>query len=290
LEEDVRELEILEPASVGDAVRLLAELGDEAKVLAGGTAVVLMLNQGLISPRYLVSLARIPDLIYIRHEPGTGLRLGALTTHRAVELAPVVRQRAPMLAAVFHEVANVRVRNQATVGGVLAEADYASDPPCMLAALDAQVTVAGPDGERTLPVDGFIQGFYHTRLSPGELITAVNVPELAGNTRGVYLKFVSRSSEDRPCVGVAAVVRWRGDVCESLRIVVGAVAGAPQRVPEAERLAAGNRLSPELVRAIAAQYAEQIEPLSDIRGSAWYRKEIIHVLVRRAIEQAGGLA
>ena len=134
----MRELEILEPKTVAEAVRLLAELGDEAKVLGGGTALVLMYTQRLIAPRYLVSLGGIADLDYIHYQPGSGLRLGALTTHRAVERSALVRDKMPILAEVFHRVANIRIRNQATVGGVLAEADYASDPPAVLIGLGAQ--------------------------------------------------------------------------------------------------------------------------------------------------------
>ena len=142
----MRKLEILEPNSVDEALQMLVELGDDAKILAGGTAVVLMYSQRLIAPTHLISLGQIEDLDYIRHEPGIGLRIGALTTHRTVECSSLVRDKYPIVADTFHQVANVRVRNQATVGGVLAEADYASDPPSVLIALGALVKVAGIDG------------------------------------------------------------------------------------------------------------------------------------------------
>lgn len=285
----MRELEILEPKTVEEGVHLLAEIGDEAKVLGGGTALVLMYTQGLIEPHYMISLGRIPDLSYIRYEPGTGLRIGAMTPHRAIERSPVVRDKFPVLADVFHKVANVRIRNQATVGGVLAEADYASDPPSVLIALNAQVNVVGSNGQRTLPVDGFIQGFYYTALKPDEIITEVVVPEIPDNTQAAYLKYVTRSSEDRPCVGVAAVVQQRNGVCDNLRVVVGAVAPSPQELKEVEKLAQGQQLTERVVREIARRYADEIEPLSDMRGSSWYRKQVIEVLVRRAIEQAAGV-
>lgn len=285
----MHELEILEPGTVDEATHLMAELGDEAKVLGGGTALVLMYTQRLIAPRYMVSLGSIPDLDYIRHEPGTGLRIGAMTPHRAVERSPLVREKFPVLADVFHKVANVRIRNQATVGGVLAEADYASDPPSVLVALNARVNVVGSNGQRTLPVDGFIQGFYYTALEPDEIITEVIVPDMPDNTDATYLKYVTRSSEDRPCAGVAAIVQHRNGVCDDLRIVVGAVAPVPQELREAERLAQGQKLTDSVVREVARHYAEGIEPLSDMRGSSWYRKQVIEVLVRRAIEQAVGV-
>lgn len=285
----MRELEILEPKTVDDAVGLLAELGDEAKVLAGGTAVVLMYSQRLIAPRYLVSLGRIADLNYIRHEPGIGLRLGALTSHHTVERSVLVQEKFPVVADVFHKVANIRIRNQATVGGVLAEADYASDPPAVLMGLGAQVNIVGNNGQRTLHVGELIQGFYETALAPDEIITEVIIPDLPTNSGATYIKYVTRSSEDRPCVGVAAIAEGRHDSsCDNLRVVVGAVTGTPQNFPEVEALARGQKLTDNLTREIGRRYAEQIDPLSDMRGSSWYRKQVIEVLVQRAIKQAVG--
>jgi carbon-monoxide dehydrogenase medium subunit len=271
----VRDLEILEPTSVGEAIRLLADLGDEAKIISGGTAVVLMYSQRLIAPRYLVSLAHIAGLNYIRHEPGTGLRLGALTTHHEVESSVLVRERFPILADVFHKVANIRIRNQATVGGVLAEADYASDPPAVLVGLGAQVQIQGPNGQRSLSVEDLIKGFYETTLAPDEIITEIVVPDMQPHTSGQYIKFVTRSSEDRPCVGVAAIVQLRPDnICTSLNVVVGAVSGKPQIINEAQIIAQDQMITESLAREVGRQYAEGIEPLSDMRGSSWYRKQI----------------
>lgn len=285
----MRDLEILEPKSVGEAIQLLVDLGDEAKIISGGTAVVLMYAQRLIAPRYLVSLARIAGLNYIRHEPGTGLKLGALTTHHEVETSALVREKSPILADVFHKVANIRIRNQATVGGVLAEADYASDPPAVLIGLGAQVQIQGPNGQRSLPVEDLIKGFYETTLAPDEIITEIVVPDMSPNTGGQYIKFVTRSSEDRPCVGVAAIVHRRPDnICTSLNVVVGAVSGKPQKINEAQLVAQDQMITESLAREVGRRYAEGIEPLSDMRGSSWYRKQIIEVLVRRAILQAVG--
>ena len=286
----MRTLEILEPTAVDEAVRLIHELGDEAKILGGGTAVVLMYAQRLIAPQYLVSLGRIQGLNYIKHEPGVGLRLGALTTHHAVESSPLVRQKFPVVADVFHKVANIRIRNQATVAGVLAEADYASDPPSVLIALNAKVNIVGPNGQRTLPVSELITGFYETALAPDEIITELIVPDIPANSGSTYIKFVTRSSEDRPCVGVAAVVKNNGNHCADLDVVVGAATGKPQQLPELEALAKEERITESLAREIGQQYAAHIDPLADMRGSDWYRKEVIAVLVRRAILEAAGVS
>ena len=281
----MRELTLLEPETVEDAVQLLADHGPEAKVLAGGTAVVLLYNQGLISPTYLVSLAKISGLDHVHHEPGVGLHLGSMTIHRTVERSAVVHDACPLLSAVFHQVANVRVRNQATVGGVVAEADYASDPPAALVALDARVHIDSARGQRTVSMDGFVTDFFETNMGDDEIITGVTVPDLPAGARTAYIKYKSRSSEDRACVSVAAVARMDGSRCDDLRVVVGSVAPTPQELPEALALARGERLTDTLADEIGRQYAEGIEPISDVRGSAWYRERVIRVQVRRAIEQ-----
>jgi carbon-monoxide dehydrogenase medium subunit len=250
-----------------DALRLRAERED-ATVLAGGTFVGILMNQDLLAPTAFLSLARVPGLADLAVHDGE-LRLGALVTHRAVELAPPVRDGWPGLAATFATVASPRVRNQATVGGVLADADYASDPPAMLAALGARVVVASVRGEREVPVDELIVGHYETTLAPDELIVAVRVP--GGAHRAVYRKFRSRTHEDRPCVGVAVVRRPN-----LTHVVVGAVAHRPQLFPE---LCEGTPAE------IGSAYAEAIEPIADVRGSAEYRRRVIAVEVRRALEE-----
>jgi carbon-monoxide dehydrogenase medium subunit len=279
-------LALYDPTSVDAAVALLDELGEEAKVVAGATALTIMLRQRLIAPSALVSIGRIPGLDGIEERDGQ-LALGALVRHRDVELSGLVRGRLPMLAEVFGVVANVRVRNAATVGGVLAESDYASDPPAAFVALDAIVDVRGPGGDRSIPASEFFLAFYETAIEPTEIVTGVRVPVPPPGTAGVYEKFVTRSSEDRPCVGVAAVVRLGTDgSAEDLRVAVGAAAETPQRFPDLEATARGQRLEPDLLATIADGYADRIEALDDMRGSAWYRTEMVRVWVRRAIEHA----
>jgi len=280
-------VELLQPTSIDEAVALLARDGGNMKIIAGGTAMVIMLRNRLIAPAKLLSVGRLRELSYIRHEPGTGLRIGALTTIRDVETSPVVRRQNPTLARTFAQVGNVRVRHSATVGGNLSEADYASDPPCVLVAMRARVKAKSVRGEREIPLTGLFKGFYETALAPDEILTELIVPELAPGTRSTYIKFVSRSSEDRPCAGMAAVVELNSDgTCKGLRVVAGAVAEVPQEVGSAEARARGKRLEGALVSEMAEAYSAAISPLSDLRGSEWYRKQLIRVLVRRAIEEA----
>lgn len=279
--------QLLQPRSLPEALELLGRYGDDAKVVAGATALTIMLRQRLIQPAALVSIGGLPGMDTIERTDG-GLRIGALATHRMVELSPVVRRELPVLASAFGRVANVRVRNAATVGGVLAEADYASDPPAVFLALDAEVEASGPNGTRTIPAAEFFLGFYETALGADELVTGVTVPIPPDGTGAVYEKFVTRSSEDRPCLGVAAVVRLGPDdrTCEDLRVAIGAATETPQRFPEFEARARGQELNEELAATIAERYAESVDPLSDLRGSAWYRREMVRVWVRRALLRA----
>jgi len=277
----------VEPNCLEEAVSELERYVGDARLVAGSTALSLLLRNGLIQPRALISLGRLPGLGTIQQEVGS-LRLGALSTHRQVETSATVRAVLPALAETFGTVANVRVRNAATVGGVLAEADYASDPPTALLALDATVEVHGPAGARDIPIDQFFRGFYETALEPTDVLASVRIPLLQAGTAAAYEKFVTRSSEDRPCVGVFAAVRLEADArtCADLRVSVGAASETPCRFPDVELLARGQPLETDLLRIVADAYAERIDTLSDLRGSAWYRTEMIRVWVKRAIEHA----
>ena len=239
----------LRPRSLDEAVEQLVEYAGDARVLAGSTALTIMLRQGLIEPAALVMLAGIAGLDEIVREDGH-VKIGALVTHRGAERSEELAGSMPVLADTFAKVANVRVRNQATVGGVLAEADYASDPPAVFVGLGAEIEAYGPDGARAIPAGEFFRAFYETALEPNEVLTAVRVPVLAPGTAAVYKKYVSRSSEDRPCVGVFASAGPEG-----VRVVVGAAAETPQRFPELEERAAGG-LDSGSIAAVADGYAE----------------------------------
>ena len=263
------EPEWLAPESLEEALAIKAERGDSVTVVAGGTFVGILVNQRLLAPDAFLSLRHVPGLDYV--EANGELRVGALTTHRTVELSPLVREGWPSLAHAFSLVASPRVRNQATVGGVLADADYASDPPSMLVALGARIVARSVRGEREIPVHRLIVNYYETSLQPSELLVEVRVP--GGEHRATYRKFRSRSHEDRPAVGVAACRR-----ADELRVVVGAVAGRPQWFPE---LCDPDGDPAEIGRA----YAQAIDPISDVSGSAEYRRRVIAVEVRRALEE-----
>ena len=275
-------IKFLEPTNFTEASTLLAEYGDDAKAIAGGVSVTLMLRQKLIAPAVLVSLGRIKDGDHIRLEPD-GLHIGALARIHDLDRSQIVRGFCPALAHTFSVVGNVRVRNQATLGGNLSGADYAADPPSMLMALDARVQVIGPERTREIPLKEFFLGFYTTALEPAEILTGIIIPQ---PVRAAYFKYTSISAEGRPCVAVGAAANFDPDnLCRDLRIAVGAAVETPQRVERAEAMAHGQTLTDELVAAIAQEYSRSLDPLTDVRGSAWYRREMIRVFVKRALEE-----
>jgi carbon-monoxide dehydrogenase medium subunit len=274
--------EWLAPTTLEEALELRARYGDDATVVAGGTFIGILMSQRLIMPAAFLSLRNIQSLSFIEKQIGQGmphlLRIGAMTTHRELERSTVIRSEWSSLAHTFSLVASPRVRNQATVGGVLADADYASDPPAMLHAFDARVVVKKKDGNaRQIPVEELITGYYETSLQPDELLTEIHIPYAV--ERSVYRKFRSRSSEDRPCVAIAVT-----QIGGKLRVVVGAVAERPQYFPSICSLADGEVLNSELAAEIGRRYAESIDPISDARGSSAYRRRVIAVEVRRALE------
>jgi carbon-monoxide dehydrogenase medium subunit len=274
-------IKFLEPTTFLEASALLTEYGDEAKVIAGGVSVTLMLQQKLIAPSVLVSLGKISGGDFVRLE-SDGLHIGALAKLHDLERSQIVREFCPALAHTFSVVGNVRVRNQATLGGNLSAADYAADPPSMLTALDARVQVQGPEEKREIPLREFFLGFYTTALEPAEILTEIIIPQ---PVRAAYFKYTSISAEGRPCVAVGVAADFDSGLCKDLRIAVGAAVETPQRIADAEAMARGQTLTDELVAAIAEEYSLTLDPLTDVRGSAWYRREMIRVFVKRALEE-----
>jgi len=268
--------------SLDEALEVLTNYGDEAKVVAGGTAVTLMLEHKLIAPDVLLGIGSVPGLNNLEASE-KGVQIGSLVSLRSLERSTEVKSKFSVLAIACGSVGNVRVRNQATLGGNLGEADYASDPPSVLSILDAEVSVTSQKGTRTIPIADFFLGFFTTAIEPEELITSISIPSFPVGSKTTYLKYKSRSSEDRPCVGVAALAKVDGGICKDLRVAIGAACEIPQRLQEVEAMAKDQELTDELIAEIAESYASEIETLEDLRGSAWYRKQMIRVYVKRAL-------
>jgi carbon-monoxide dehydrogenase medium subunit len=273
------------PASLDEALGLLDEHGDGARLFAGGTAMVTLLKQSLLAADHLVSLQRVPGLDGIRLDDD-GLHIGALTRHRDVETSELVRGYAPLLAEVYSRVATVRIRNAATVGGGLAHADPAQDPPAALIVLDARVRLASRRGERELPVRELFVDYYETALAPGEAITEVIVPRQPGDAGTAYLKFLPRTEDDYATVAVAALARVVDGYARDVRVALIAVGPTPVHATAVERALEGTVVTPDTVRRAAEAVAAEVDPLDDFRGSAAYKRDMAVVFTRRALEHA----
>ena len=277
----MRRFEILEPKSIQEACGILSEKED-IKLIAGGTALLILIKQGVFVPKTLVNLKKIKEAGEITFNATEGLRVGGLATIYDVENAPTVRQHYPLLAQACHVVANIRIRNMATIGGNLAHADYQSDPPAALVALNASVELTNRNRVRKAKLAEFLLGSYETALEPDELLTALLVPPPPPDSKSTYIKFTTRSSEDRPCAGVAAWVRCSKGICEEARVVVGAVSPAPVVVADEGRIQ-GKRLTSDLIAEIAQGAGELVDPIEDLRGTVDYKRHLVKVLVRRAL-------
>ena len=272
-----------EPREVAEALDLLVKHGEDAHLIAGGTATVLLLRQGLIRPGHVISLRAIGALSGIGRAHDGGLRIGATATHRQAERSADVRALSPALTNAFASVATVRIRNQATVGGSLAHADPAQDPPPMLAALGAAVTAVSPRGARSIAVEDLAIDHFTTTLAADEIITEVVVPRLAPRTRATYVKFLPRTADDYATVSVAAAMRLADGAVADTRIVLGAVGPTPIRARAAEAALAGAKPSRERLARAAALVRDEVDPLDDLRGSAEYKREMARVWTERAL-------
>lgn len=271
-------------SSLDEVTDLLARYGDEAHLMAGGTSMVLMMKQGLIQPGHVIGLRDVSELQGIRPTEQGGLEIGATTTHRQAEKSRELRAYCPALAEAFHHVATVRIRNQATLGGNLAHADPAQDPPPMLLALDAVVRIRSASGERSLALSDFFKDYFETALDEGEVLTSVVLPPLEKGTRSAYLKFLPRTADDYATVSVAVSLRvGEDDRCEDVRIGLGSLGSTPLRARGLEAALQGQRLTADRIRELAPFVMEEVDPVDDVRGSAAYKRDMARVWVERAL-------
>jgi CO/xanthine dehydrogenase FAD-binding subunit len=288
----LREFEYLDPPTLGEAIAHLAAHGPKTQRLAGGTDLLLAIQAEAVSPDFVLDVRRIPELQVLEYDEARGLILGAAVTLRTVETSPVVRSRYPHLASSAAEIGSVQVRNLGTVGGNVCNAAPSADTAPALLTLEATARLAGPRGERTVPLDRFFTGPRQTVMQPDELLVSLQIPAPASRTGGTYLKLKVRSALDIAIVGVAATVKLApGDgVVQWARIALGAVAPTPLRIPGAEALLAGQALEPRLLEEVGRAAAAACRPISDLRASAEYRREMVAVLTRRAVLQAVEMA
>lgn len=283
----LRPFALAEPESVPEAVEILSRQEGDTRIIAGGTALVPTMRLGLVTPDRLVSLHRIPGLSETRVHKGA-LEIGAMASLSGLVRHGALRAGWPLLAQAAGRVATPAIRSTATLGGNLCYAEAASDPAPALLCLDSQVRVADSVGERVVPITEFFTGFYETAIAPGEVLVGVKVPAAPPGARSGYVKFCPRSAEDKPLIGVAALLVLDGSKrVGEIRIALGGAGPTPMRARAAEAALRAQDLSDHAIRAAADAAAGEAAPLSDLMGSADYRREMIRVWVRRLLIALG---
>ena len=282
----MRPFEILEPSNLKEAVSLLDAEDDGVRAIAGGTALMLMMKTRLFQPTRLISLRRLDGgLRGVYSEQDGGLRIGAMTTLTEMERSPLLAGSVPIMGQALRDLANVRIRNVATLGGSLAHGDPHMDLPPVLVALGTKVHAVSSSGERWIDIGDFFTGYYQTALAREELVSEVVIPAQSANVRACYTKY-TLTADDWPTVGVAAWCRLESATIAEARVVVSAATECPVRILEAERILTGARPSARVFAEAADAATQEIQPLADIRGSASYKSEMVRVHVRRALERA----
>jgi aerobic carbon-monoxide dehydrogenase medium subunit len=278
--------EYFEPATLNDTVALLNRHGAAASLLAGGTDLLVEIKENLRQPLAVINIKRIPGIGTIEFDATRSLRFGALTTARDIELHPMVATHYPGLLRAVQELGSIQVRNRATVVGNICRASPSADTLPPLIADGAVLTLVGPAGERHVAMESFFTGPGRTVLAAGEIVTGVEVPAPARGTGKCYIKHGRRKAMELATVGVAVTLTLEGDVCREVRIVLGAVAATPIRATTAEGLLRNQPLTTERIAAAATAAMAESKPISNVRASADYRRDMVGVLTRRAILEA----
>jgi carbon-monoxide dehydrogenase medium subunit len=282
----VKAFELVEPATLDEAIALLEPGDPGVRAVAGATALVPMMKARLFQPTRLVSLRLINGAMRGVRAEGRGLRIGALTTLTELEHATAVKDAAPVMTRALRTLSNVRIRNVATLGGHLAHGDPHMDLPPILMTLGARVRLVGRGGERWIDINDLFLGYYQTAIAGDELIAEVEVAATPKDARTWYEKFTALSADDWPTVGAAVWYRMDGDRIAEARVAVSAATDRPLRVPAAESILTGAAPAADTFSRAADAVANSVEPLADIRGTAAYKREMVRVHVRRALEKA----
>lgn len=274
------------PKSLEEAISLLGQYREKAKIVSGGTDFLMKLKQKQAVPDCLISLGDICELNYIKDDGTKGLRIGALTTIGDIANSSLIRDKFSILAQAASMLGTPSIRNQATIGGNLCNAAPSADTAPPLLVLEAKVKLVGKDGEKVIPIQNFFVGPGQTMLEHGQILTEIQIPNLQPNNRGAYLKQTRRQGSDLAVVGVAVLVVMEGEVLKDVRIALGAVAPTPIRSKKAEGILRGKKLNDKLLEESSQAASSDSKPIDDLRGSADYRRKLVTVLTKRAITQA----
>ncbi|MBA7602111.1 6-hydroxypseudooxynicotine dehydrogenase complex subunit alpha [subsurface metagenome] len=283
----IRDFEYFAPKTVEEALTLLSQYNEESKVIAGGQSLLVLMRQGLVSPKYLIDIKGISALDFINLDKNEGLRIGALTPHRAIEKSPVIRNGFAVLSEMELKLASVQTRNWGTIGGNLCHADPAGDPAPVLIALNGNLKLASLSGERTVAVEDFSTDYFETVLHHGELLTEIQVPNPPPRTGAAYSKFnIIENDMGIVSTAVSITLNPKNETCSDARIVLGAVSAVPMRAKEAEKVLVGKEISDALLVKAGQIASEETEPITDVLASEEYKRELVRVLVKRVAREA----
>ncbi|MDX1394294.1 MAG: xanthine dehydrogenase family protein subunit M [Gemmatimonadota bacterium] len=278
------EFEYHAPRTVEDAVGLLGSLGDGAKILAGGHSLVPAMRFRLALPDHLIDINGVPGLDALGEVDGV-LTIGAMCREAALERAPVIAERYPLLADAAAVVADPLVRNRATVGGNVAHADPANDHPAVMLAYGATLVAQGPSGRREIAADDFFVGLFETALAPGEILVEIRIPAPASGESGAYEK-MERKVGDYAVSAAAVQLRLDGDTCASARVALTNVSAVPMRATDAEAALTGRPITDDVLEAAGQAAAAECDPSADLRGSVEYKRDVTRILLKRAVRRA----
>jgi aerobic carbon-monoxide dehydrogenase medium subunit len=282
----IKDFKYYGPKTLKEALILLDKHRDDCKIIAGGQSLLILMRQGLVAPENLIDIYGISELRYIKSDGRKGLKIGSLTTHRAIEKSPLMKNGFSVLAEMEHRLASIQTRNRGTIGGNVCHSDPAGDPAPVLMALGAKLKLAGASGERIIPAEEFSTDYFETILEPGEILTEIQIPAPPPHSGSAYTKFNIIES-DMATVGVAAFVALDDeDKCKDIRIALGASAPKPMRAQKAEAVLKGKKITDALLARAGKAASEEAEPVTDINASEEYRRELIKVLVKRMVGEA----
>lgn len=277
--------EYLQPETMKEALALLDQYGADAKVLAGGTDLMLKIEAKVVKPKYVIDISGIAELNYIKPDGNKGLRIGSLATINDIAKSKIIKEQFPVLAQAAGLLGSMAIRNVATLGGNICNAAPSAENAPALICLQSMVKIVSPKGERVVPLEEFFTGPGATVLAPNEILVEFQIPAVRPNTRGVYLKHSHRGSIDLSTVGTAVVASFDDKKqCQDVRIALGAVAATPIRAKKAESMVKGKMLDEKTIEAAACAAAEDSCCITDVRASAEYRTDMVTAYTRRALQ------
>ena len=283
----IRPFEYSTPGNLKEALSLIEKYGSETLLIAGGTDVIPLLRLRFLTPRRVVDLTRLSELDFIKQD-GEILRVGALTKHRTLERSPVILRGAPILAEAASQIGSPQIRNMGTMGGNLVNASPCSDTSTPLLALGAQLKLLRSNGQRMVAIDDFFLDVKKTVIQHDEILTEVQIPEAPPGTGTAFVKVGRRVGNDLSIVSVAASITVQKGTCTGARIALGSVAPTPMRARKAESVLVGKAMNASYIKEAAEKASQEIRPISDVRGSAEYRRSVARTIVEIAINKTSG--